>query len=136
MRPRRLAEWAVYRFLGWFESFNSVWQTTLLCVGVGVFEIGWPRLDPHLVAVLIVSLYATFTQNGLAHENKLNSDKLDQALERIDQVADETYVNTQTLLRLAENETHLQETAIAQTEAIVAALHELRTHLPTRKETP
>lgn len=74
---RRLTERIVYSFLGWFESFDSVWQTTLLCIGGTVFEDALPRLDPgHLVFLLILSLYATYTQNALAHVNKLTADKV------------------------------------------------------------
>lgn len=125
----RATQRVVYRFLAWFESFDSVWQTTLLCAAVAVFEIGWPSLDPHLVAVLLVSLYATFTQNGLAHGNKLTSQKLDQALAEIDRVGDENYVSTQALLQFAKNEEHLQQAVIEQGQAITAALAELRTGL-------
>lgn len=131
---RRATERIVYTFLGWFESFGSVWQTTLVCVGVGVFEIGWPAADKHLVAVLLVSLYATFTQNGLAHGNRLTGQKVDQALATIDEVVDDVYVSTQALIRLAENEVHMQEGMVAQTEAIVAALTELREHLAAAKK--
>lgn len=131
---RRFTERAVYGFLGWFESFDSVWQTTLVCLaGFGAAvtaTIVYPR--SLMVALLIsmftnlLSVYATFTQNGLAHENKLNSNKLDAALETIDRVVDEVYVTTQALVQLAQSEQSLQANAIAQSEAILAALDELR----------
>jgi len=133
---RRAAERIVYGFLGWFESFNSVWQTTFLCIAVGVFEIGFPNLDRHLIAVLVVSLYATFTQNGLAHENKLTSDKLDLALKTIDQVVDDVFVATQAILTLARNETNTQQALISQASAIHAAISELRDHITATKEKP
>jgi hypothetical protein len=137
-RLRRFTEWTVYGFLAWFESFDSVWQTTLLC-GAGLLAavtatIIWPH--DLLVALLIamftnvLSVYATFTQNGLAHENKLNSNKIDQSLGKHDQ-------SLGALLQLARNQTHMQETLVAQTEAIAAALAEIHAHTkPTRRRTP
>lgn len=125
---RRFAAWAVYGFLSWFESFDSVWQTTLVCIGGTALEDLFPRLDPgHLLFLLVLSLYATFTQNGLGHGNKLTAHKVDQALAQIDQVVDDVYVATQALLKMAENETHLQEAVAQQTESIALALSELRT---------
>ena len=119
---RTLVERIVYGFLGWFESFNSVWQTTLLCMVIGAVEIAAPNLDRHLFAVLIISLYATFTQNGLAHENKLTSEKLDATLDA--------------LLALARDEVNersadlaVQRALIAQGEAMTEIVRGLQTEL-------
>ena len=129
-RLRRVAERAVYGFLAWFESFDSIWQTTLACsigfTAAVTATVVYPR--SLLVALLIsmftnlLSVYATFTQNGLAHENKLNSEKLDAAIG--------------TLLQLARNEAHMQEAIVAQldasatqTRAVKTALAQLRRHL-------
>lgn len=117
----KLVRWLVYGFLRWFESFDSVWQTTLLCIGVGVFEIGWPELDPHLVAVLLVSLYATFTQNGLAHGNKLNGDKLDAAIE--------------TLIALGHTDDERTRVIVDHTGAIVAQAEAIWTAVGELRET-
>ena len=130
---RRLTEWAVYGFLRWFESFDSVWQTTLAIFGGWAFELAYPTLDPgHLVFLLVLSLYATFTQNGLGHGNKLTAQKVDAALETIDRIVDDLYVATQTLIQMARSESSVQEALLAQTaavaaqtELIVAALSEL-----------
>jgi hypothetical protein len=73
---RRFLEWAVYGFLRWFESFDSVWQTIVICIGGTIFCLAFPGLISLTFFVVLLSLYATFTQNGLAHENKLNSDGL------------------------------------------------------------
>jgi hypothetical protein len=133
-RARRALERVVYGFLGWFESFNSVWQTTIVIFGGWAIEAFFPSVDRgHLVFLLVLSLYATFTQNGLAHENKLTSDKLDQALVAIDSVVDDVYVAAQTLVQMATNETHMQTALVAQTEAILAALTEVRSHLAKPK---
>lgn len=138
----RAIQAVVYGFLAWFESFDSVWQTTLVCAGVAIFEMGWPELDPHLFAVLVLSLYATYTQNGLAHGQWLTGAKLDRALGEIDRVGDENYAATQALVQLAESEVHLQQAVINQGEAVAAALAELRSGLDelrnhiSRKETP
>lgn len=124
MNPvRRATQRVVYGFLAWFESFDSVWQTTLICIGGTAIEDAFPRIDPgHLVFLLILSLYATFTQNGLAHGNQLTSDKIDDALDRIEQQG-------RVLLRFARNEEHVQAAVVEQGQAVAAALAELRTGL-------
>lgn len=127
---RRAAERLVYGFLAWFESFNSVWQTTLVIFSLWGIESAFPTVDPgHLVFLLVLSLYATFTQNGLAHENKITAEKLDHALETIDRVIDDLYVNSQATLQLAQNETNIQQALVTQSNAITAALAELRYHI-------
>lgn len=131
---RKLTERVVYRFLAWFESFDSVWQTTLLCVGVGVFEIGWPNVDRHLIAVLIVSLYATFTQNGLAHENKLTSNKVDKALYQIGTAQAKTDAAVATILATAKTIHALVEvvkTDIAGQEILLEEIAEVHEHVET-----
>ena len=79
--------------------------------------------------MVIWTLYATWTQNGLAHENKLTSEKLDLALRTIDQVVDDVYVATQAVLTLARNETNVQQALVTQAGAIHAAISELRDHI-------
>ena len=129
MRPglRRFSEWAVYGFLRWFESFDSVWQTTLVCVIGPVVAAIFPWLVSLTFLVLVLSLYATFTQNGLAHENKLNSEKLDLAL-------DEVRASTAAIFQLAQNEATMQNALIEQTEAMVEMLSDLREHLAAAKK--
>lgn len=117
--PRRFTEWIVYGFLRWFESFGSVWQTTLVCIGGTVAEDAFPSLDPnHLLFLLVLSLYATFTQNGLGHGNKLTAAKVDKALAEISVNTAQTIATAQLILQLARNEMAIQDTLIAQDKAI------------------
>lgn len=117
----------VYGFIKWFTSFESVWQTTIVIFAGWAFE-SYTHLDPgHLLFLLVLSLYATFTQNALAFVSETTSQKIDEALAQIDGVVDDVYVATQALLKMAENETHLQEALATQTESMALALSELRT---------
>ena len=122
-RMRIFAENLVYGFLDWFSSFNSVWETTILIFAICIGELIAPHADPgHLVFILFLSLYATFTQNAIAHVNQRVSTKVDSALEEIRATSLAT-------LQMGRNEEHIQTALIKQTDAIMAAIAEIHSYV-------
>lgn len=73
----------------------------------------------------VVTWFSSATQFTLAYQNEKAGRKLDTSLARIDE-------QTALLVQMAENETHLQEAAIRQSDAVADALAELRRHLSQR----
>ena len=60
--------WLIHKFLRWFASEGSVWQTSLAIAAVAVVLTWKQQWDPgYLRFLLVLSLYATFTQNALAY---------------------------------------------------------------------
>jgi hypothetical protein len=125
---RRLVDRAIEAFNGWLASERGFVQAIIVSLGWNVaVAFG---LDKHGFLYLFVATeLGIITQFTLAIIGRRSGDKVDRALATIDQVVDDVYVASQATLRLAENELHLQEALAAQSEAIVAAVTELRTHL-------
>ena len=86
----------IHGFLRWFSSRASVWQTTLVIVAIASLLTWRQRWDPgYLRFLLVLSLYATFTQNALAYlterRDQQNEEMLDQQrqmlINQVDQMA-------------------------------------------------
>lgn len=122
---RRAVNAAIEWFNDWLGSERGFVQAVVICLLWNVAVVY--GLDKHgFLFLYLATELGIITQFNLAIIGRRSGRKVDEALATIDKVVDEVYVTAQTTLKLAENEQHLQEALIAQTEAIVAALDELR----------
>lgn len=115
----------VERFNDWLGSYAGfVLALIISLVWNAAVIVG---LDPHgFVYLYLATELGIITQFNLAIIGRHSSAKVDRALATIDQVVDDNYVATQTLIQLAKNEADLLEAFAAQAAAITAALEELR----------
>ncbi len=124
----RIVNSAIEAFNDWLGSEAGLIQGVVLTI---VWTVAaFVGVDRHGFAFLYFATALSFiTQFNIAIIGRRSSRKVDDALETIDRVVDEVYVTTQALVQLAQNEATIQDALASQSEAIIAALNELRAHI-------